>query len=126
MKSQEIQVVSDADIIDKAMGLGDSISGLLDVSLEGDKVSWSQPSSGEIQIVGLLFNQENTLKGKESAMFDAYLYNTKNGIESSSNVQFLEDPKFILYTKAMLHDGTEVGMWSIKIPRKTIVLNVAK
>ena len=126
MKSQEIQVVSDAAIIDKAMSLGDSLSSILNVSLEGEKLSWSQPDSGETQVVGLLFNQENTLTGKERSMFEAYLYNTKNNIKSSSNVQFLEDPKFVLYSKAMVYNGKEVGMWSIKIPRKTIVLSVAK
>jgi len=126
MKNQEIQVVSDAEIIEMAMQIGDSLAAQLEVSTDGEIVSWNSPDMEDILVVGLPFNQENILKGKERAMFEAYLYNTKNDIQSSPNVQFLEDPKFVLYSTAMLANGQELGMWSIKIPRKAIVLSVAK
>lgn len=126
MKSQEIQVVSDAQIIEKAKQMGDSISAKLKVNFEGQKVIWAATESGDIETKGLPFNEENNLEGKGRAIYEAYLYNSENDIKSPANVQFLEDTHFVLYTSAMVVEGKEVGMWFIKIPRKTIVLNVAQ
>lgn len=126
IKSQEIQVVSDAEIIEKAMAMGDSISAIMNITVEGEKVSWTPKSFNDIQVVGLPFNEEAELSGKEKSIYQAYQYNSQNDIKSPANVQFLEDTHFILYTAAMKVQDEEIGMWSIKIPRKAIVLSIAK
>jgi len=126
MKSQEIQVVSDVQIIEKAKQMGDSISAKLKVNFEDEKVTWTAIKSGEIEVQGLPFNGENNLEGKGKAIYQAYQYNSQNDIKSPANVQFLEDSHFVLYTSAMVAEGKELGMWFIKIPRKTIVLSVAQ
>tara|TARA_R110001599_G_scaffold160515_5_gene348330 strand:- start:431 stop:898 length:468 start_codon:yes stop_codon:yes gene_type:complete len=126
MKSQEIQIVSDAEIIETAMAIGDSLSTTLSFTMDGEKVILTPIENNIAEIVGLAFNEENTLKGKEKAIYEAYQYNSQNDIKSPANVQFLDDTHFVLYTSAMVAEGQEVGMWLIKIPRKTIVLGVAK
>ncbi|WP_421977548.1 hypothetical protein [Roseivirga seohaensis] len=126
MKSQEIQVVSDVQIIEKAKEIGDSISAKLKVNLEEEKVVWTAVESEDIEVKGFAFNKENSLEGKGKAIYEAYQYNSKNDIKSPANVQFMEDTQFVLYSSAMVAEGKEVGMWYIKIPRKTIVLSVSQ
>ncbi|MGW8123273.1 hypothetical protein ACV07N_11490 [Roseivirga echinicomitans] len=125
MRSQEIQIVSDVQIIEKALAIGDSITSTFIVTLEDGKVIWIKKDLGDIQVTGLPYNEENIASGKEKNIYEAYFYNSQNDIKSPANVQFLEDNHFVLYTSSMKVEGKEVGMWSIKIPKKTIVLSVA-
>ena len=65
-----------------------------------------------------------TLNGKALQVFEAYLYNRENDIESEPNLQKINNGIVLYYTTPMYADSVIVGMWAIEIPRKNVVLSI--
>ncbi len=131
MEAREIKKVSEAQILEEAMKLGRKISADFHLSARPDaksetyifNISYGPDSLFEKD--HYFFDDPRDLEGKALQVFEAYLYNSNHGIRSEENLQSLESDRTLLYTKPMLaNDTTEVGMWAIKIPKKTVVLNI--
>ncbi|MFT6216712.1 MAG: hypothetical protein ACJAS3_003127 [Roseivirga sp.] len=128
LKSQEIQVVSDANILEKATEMGNQYLALksIDFTPEGlYKIELQDSIRFLPSEIFLPYGIEVALSGKAKDVFDAYNYNYENGIKSSSNVQFGADKKFIIYTLPVNYEDKEVGIFLIQILRKEIVLSFA-
>uniref|UniRef100_UPI00404755E6 hypothetical protein n=1 Tax=Roseivirga sp. TaxID=1964215 RepID=UPI00404755E6 len=128
LKSQEIQVVSDADILEKAMEIGKQDLKIESISLGENgtlNIRLAQTSKYNPNEVFFAFEQANPLEGKSKEVFEAYAYNHENDLASSPNVQFGEEKQFIIYTAPVVFDGSEVGIFLVQIPRKDIVLTFA-
>jgi len=131
MDAREIRIVSDADIQEEAMKIGEKISADFYLS------ATPEPLSGTY-ILNIRYGKDSTfvkdhyffdeprgLAGKGLQIFEAYLYNSEAGLKSDPNVQKIDDGRMLLYTKPMIaNDTTVVGMWTIEIPRKTVVLSM--
>lgn len=124
MEAREIKVVSDAQIIEQAMKLGNEVSKQLKVSLSKTEYFIELGKDTTYQRNYYLFARPNELEGKELQLFQAYNYNRKNGISSEPNIQKLDDGKTLLYTKPMTFGDSTIGMWSIRFSRKEIVLSI--
>ncbi|WP_420384682.1 hypothetical protein [Roseivirga sp.] len=124
MEAREIKVVSDAQIIEKAMDLGNSVSEKFSIEKSDTGYSVSFGNDSLYQKAYYLFDQEHNLTGKELQLFQAYDYNRKNGIPSETNIQKLEGGVKLLYTKPMIISDSTIGMWSILFSRKEIVLSI--
>lgn len=124
MEAREIKVVSDAQIIEQAMKLGNEVSKQLKVSLSKTEYFIELGKDTTYQRNYYLFARHNELEGKELQLFQAYNYNRKNGISSDPNIQKLDDGKTLLYTKPMTFGDSTIGMWSIRFSRKEIVLSI--
>lgn len=124
MEAREIKVVSDAQIIEQAMKLGNEVSKQLKVSLSKTEYFIELGKDTTYQRNYYLFARPNELEGKELQLFQAYDYNRKNGISSDPNIQKLDDGKTLLYTKPMTFGDSTIGMWSIRFSRKEIVLSI--
>ncbi|NVK84701.1 MAG: hypothetical protein HWE21_10295 [Cytophagia bacterium] len=124
MEAREIKVVSDAQIIEQAMKLGNEVSKQLKVSLSKTEYFIELGKDTTYQRNYYLFARPNELEGKELQLFQAYNYNRKNGISSNPNIQKLDDGKTLLYTKPMTFGDSTIGMWSIRFSRKEIVLSI--
>lgn len=104
MESREIKRVSEGEIIEKALEMGNSDA------MGGRFVA---------------FDAIDEFKGKSFELLDAYAYSFKNDIDSDASVQILEGDTVILYAKPMIVD--EVNGVQIKmISRKEIVLAIKK
>lgn len=126
MEAREIKVVSEAEIMDKAKQLGNQLSKAFQLEKEGEelKVSWAEDLPHEITYY--LFDGEKPPEGKTFELFDAYLYNQENGLESEANVQRLDNATRLLYTAPMKLEDSTIGMWAITFSRKEIVLNMGE
>ncbi|MFT6828320.1 MAG: hypothetical protein ACJAZV_001612 [Roseivirga sp.] len=128
LKSQEIIVVSDANILEKAMEMGKQDLAIKRISVdENSNYQIELSDSTKFKSIKIFFpyEVENQLDGKSKEVFDAYVYNHDNALKSSPNVQFGEDKKFIIYTTPVEFEGKEVGVFLVKILRKEIVLSFA-
>lgn len=131
MEAREIRIVSDAKIQEEAMAIGDRISATFRLSAIPEPISDTYvlnirygPDSLFVKD-HYFFDEPRDLSGKALQVFQAYLYNSDNGIKSEANLQKLGNGQILLYTKPMIaNDTTAVGMWTIEIPRKAVVLSI--
>lgn len=131
MEAREIRIVSDAKIQEEAMAIGDKVSERFSLSAIPEPVSDTYVLNiryGQDSIFvkdHYFFDDPRDLSGKALQVFEAYLYNSDMDLESEANVQKLGNGQMLLYTKPMIaNDTTTVGMWTIEIPRKTVVLSI--
>lgn len=131
MEAREIKKVSDAQIQEEAMKLGDKISADFYLSATPEPISETYVFNiryGQDSIFvkdHYFFDDPRDLSGKALQLFEAYLYNSNHGLKSKANLQKINGGRILLYTKPMLaNDTTQVGMWTIEIPRKTVVLGI--
>lgn len=128
LKSQEIQVVSDAKILEKATEIGNQFLVLKSIEITPEglfRIELKDSSRYRGNEVFLAYGENIRLEGKSKDVFDAYTYNYENGIKSSSNVQFGAEKDLVIYTAPVEYEGKEVGIFLIQIPRKEIVLSFA-
>ena len=119
MKAREIKKVSDAEILEKAMEMGNQIS--KEFLFEGDSSHFGSDTTFNKKL--LLFN--DSASGKTQQVLAAYRYNANNNIVSEPNVQILEDPTVILYSKPAFNaEKLPIGMWAIELSRKAVVLAI--
>jgi hypothetical protein len=123
MEAREIKVVSDAQILEKAMEIGNALAKgfLLEETETGLE---AKVDSTKANVSFYFFDRGEQPTGKELAVFKAYDYNRKNSVASTSNVQKLDNGQTLLYTTPMVHQQQIVGMWSVKLSRKEVVLSI--
>lgn len=127
MKAREIQVVSEASIIERTLSLGDSLVKTLDVDQameqSGNVIKEWKESYGTLTATAYQLSLPNALQQKEGSVFAAYQYNAANEIATEHNVQKLLND-VLAYNAPILVDGKLAGMWSIHLPRKFVVLSI--
>lgn len=132
MEEREIKVVSDAEIIERAMEIGLSVSKDFSVSVVSEPLSQTNVINTEFgpdsiyQKQRYFFDDPEDLQGKALQVFEAYLYNRENNIASEPNLQKIDGGEILYYTSPMYTDSTLIGMWAIEIPRKLVVLSIKK
>lgn len=119
MKAREIKKVSDAEILEKAMEIGNELAKDFSYSTDATVLETGARFSSKLY----LFDSEAS--GKTQQILAAYKYNAANDIASEPNVQVLEDPTIILYSKPAFNQANvPIGMWAIELPRKEVVLSI--
>jgi hypothetical protein len=128
LKSQEIQVVSDANILERASEMGSQYLAIETIMVTADgnfSIELTDSLNFKANEVFYRFGEESSLTGKAQEVLDAYNYNFANDVKSSTNVQFSANKEFIIYTSPVQFEGKEIGVFLIQIPRKGIVLSFA-
>lgn len=129
MKAREVKVVPEAKILERAFALGDSLLSTVDQS-KGLSKAWGVFKRWELEGITIdcsiyslkaLYNMVE----KEKQVFDAYRYSAKNDQSAEPNVQRLPG-EIMVYNAPYTQDGKLTGMWSIKLPRKYIILSMAE
>ena len=124
MEAREPKKVSEAQILDQAMKVGNEESNAFLVSEGESGLVFSLGNNIDSKKAYYLFGEANDLTGKAKQLFEAYDYNRKNNLSSEANVQQLDEGKTLLYTKPIIHNDSTLGMWSILFSRKEIVLSI--
>ncbi|MBO3698783.1 hypothetical protein [Roseivirga sp. E12] len=130
MEDREIKVVSEAEIIERAMEIGNIISKDFSIDVipqpntETHVINTDFGTDSVYQKHRYFFDDPGDLSGKPLQVFEAYRYNRENDLRSEPNVQKLDDGRMLYYTTPMYSDTVMVGMWAIEIPRKKVVLSI--
>lgn len=130
MENREIKVVSEAEIIERALEIGNTLYKSFSIEVVPEPITKTyviNTNFGNDSIYQkhrYLFDDPEDLGGKPLQVFEAYRYNRDNGLVSEPNVQKLDDGKMLYYTAPMYADSLMVGMWAIEIPRKKVVLSI--
>lgn len=130
MEDREIKVVSDAEILERAMEIGNTLSKTFSIEVIPEPLSQTHVVNTDFgpdsvyQKHRYFFDDPEGLSGKALQIFDAYKYNKENNIISEPNIQLLDEGKMLYYTTPMYTDTLMVGMWAIEIPRKSVVLSI--
>ncbi len=127
MEAREIKVVPEAKVIERALQLGDSLVAKMNqdsaMTQSGDVYqSWNM-SGTKISSTAYLMFKTYAMGEKETEVFQAYEYSAKNSIEVEPNIQTLPEA-MVLYNAPIIENDKLVGMWSIHLPRKYIVLSI--
>lgn len=129
-ETMEVKRLTDAEILEEAMIWGDSItttaqnnlvSNLKKAIEEGGfahAISFCKENANSITSSGIPSediilkrvstrnrNPNNFPDSDETLILDAYAYNVENGLESSPNIQKIENGEVLLYTKAIIFPG---------------------
>lgn len=130
MEDREIKLVSDAEIVERAMEMGMDIAKDFTLEVISEPLSETYVINTEFGPDSLyqkhryFFDEPTDLSGKSLQVFEAYLYNRDKGIESEPNLQKINNGVMLYYTTPMYADSVVVGMWAIEIPRKNVVLSI--
>lgn len=127
MKAREVKVIPEAKILERAFELGDSLLNSLDRS-KGPSKAWGVFHHWDIDDIGIdcsLYSLKTVynMEEKEKQVFDAYRYSAQNKQKAEPNVQRLPGETMV-YNAPFLEEGVIKGMWSIKLPRKYIILSI--
>jgi len=130
MEDREIKVVSEAEIIERAMEIGKTLSKGFSIEVVREPTSNTSVINTEFgsdsvyQKSRYFFDDPEDLSGKALQVFEAYRYNRDNNIVSEPNIQKLDEGKLLYYTTPMYSDTLMIGMWAIEIPRKNVILSI--
>lgn len=127
MKAREVQVVPEAKILERSFALGDSLLGTVDQS-KGLSKAWGVYKQWKVDDVTIncsiySLKAMYEMEEKEKQVFDAYRYSAQNKQAAEPNIQRLPG-EIMVYNAPYTKDGELVGMWSIKLPRKSIILSL--
>ena len=126
MEAREIKVIPEAKILSRALELGDSLINTMMIdsvqSVYSQRKEWDIDGS-KIVLSAYSLTGINTFEEIESKVYQAYEYAAKNGVEADANIQKLSEQS-LLYNAPIMDDGKIVGMWSLHLPRKHIVLSI--
>ncbi len=127
MKAREVKVVPEAKILERAFALGDSLLKTVDQT-KGLSKAWGVYQSWKIDDVTIncsIYSLKTMydMEEKEKQVFDAYRYSAQNKQTADPNIQRLPG-EVMVYNAPYVKDGQLVGMWSIKLPRKSIILSL--
>ena len=127
MKAREIRVIPKATIIEKTMSLGDSLVQQLDaeaaMAQAGTAIKTWTVSENSFSATAYSLNESYELAEKEAGVLAAYQYNAENNITAEPNAQKLPGD-LIVYNAPIIVDEKLVGMWSIQLPRKYVILSI--
>lgn len=129
MEAREIKRVSEGEIVEKALSLGNQMTKEAELSKASvEEYLLSVPNTNADQIRFIPFSDIQLFKkeGKRFQIYDAYAYNAENGIDSQAGVQILEGDTILLYTRPAYFEDEVVGILSIDLSRKDIVLSIEK
>ncbi len=129
-KSMEVKKVGEAEIISHALEWGDELSQEAQASLMQalQKAIADKGTVGAVEFCnvealpltqsvaekhGVIIrrvseknrNPKNSLQDQEKPLFDAYAYNTEEGITNAPNIQKMDDGETLLFTKAIVIPG---------------------
>lgn len=135
MKSRKIKRVTDAQLLSAATDFGKkAINKLNEVVLP--KIDASKPFDCQIAqylpkdtkfmyvMDYRLVCQETQAKyEKEKQIFQAYNYNSLNDKELTENIQKI-DNEAIIYTAPFTINGKFIGMWTMVMDKKMLVMNI--
>lgn len=130
MEDREIRVLSEADILERAMEIGLELSKDFAIEVVPEPFTETYVINTEFGPDSVykkhryFFDDPEDLAGKPLQVFEAYLYNRENGLASDPNIQKLDGGKMLYFTLPMYADSVSVGMWAIEIPRKKVVLSI--
>ncbi len=127
MKAREVKVVPEAKILERAFQLGDSLLSTVDQT-RGLSKAWGVYQSWQISDITIncsihSFKTLYEMEEKEKQVFEAYRYSAENKQQPDPNVQRLPG-EIMVYNAPYLKEGELLGMWSIKLPRKYIILTL--
>lgn len=127
MKAREVKVVPEAKILERTFELGDSLLSTLDLpkELSNTRSTFKRWQIDDITIDCSIYSLEAAydMEDKEKQVFDAYRYSAQNDQPAQPNVQRLPG-EIMVYNAPFSEGGKLTGMWSIKLPRKYIVLSI--
>lgn len=129
MEAREIKRVSEGEIVEKALSLGNQLTKEAELSkgsAGGYLLSSTNTSAEQIRFIPFSDIQLFKNEGKRFQIYDAYAYNAENGIDSQAGVQILEVDTILLYTRPAYFEDQEVGILSMDLRRKDIVLSIEK
>lgn len=129
MEAREIKRVSEGEIVEKALNLGNQMSEgmrLLRESAETFSISGDGSSNQQFRFIPFSNIQQFAEEGKRFQIYDAYAYNAENGINSQPGVQILEGDTVLLYTSPAVFEEQTVGIFSLDLSRKEVVLSIKK
>ena len=127
MKEREIRVIPEAKIISRTLVLGDSLVASLgeNVSFDGSgepTKSW-QMDDAEIVCNIYALNKAYELSQKENGVFEAYKYSAENSLSADPNAQRIDDDTMV-FNKPLKRNDQIVAMWSVRLPRKYVILTI--
>lgn len=127
MEAREIKRVSEGEIVEKALQMGNTIADSVELYISTDgQYSLLKELEIERNSDFLTYDEISTFDGKRFQVFDAYAYNAENGLKSEAGVQILEGDTILLYTRPAYFEGKDVGIYFIDFSRKEIVLSIKK
>jgi len=127
MKAREIRVIPEATIVEKALSLGDSLVKVLNateaMAKAGEAVKTWEVAEVSFSATAYALNGSYQLTEKLAGVLAAYQYNAENNLSADPNTQDLPGD-IIAYNAPILLEGQLVGMWSLKLPRKYVILSI--
>ncbi len=134
MKSRKIKRVTDAQLLENVDRLGkQNVEALTEIFLA--KTDATQPFvcktenywTGNkpflyVTAVRLVCEAQQAVFEKEKQLLQAYFYNDANSVESTANIQKIDDTA-IIYTSPVTLNGKLVGMWTVVFDKKQLVMN---
>lgn len=141
VKSREIRKISDLDILESGKIFRNEIMNLINnrmgLLLNSDSISFKNLTKflSEVQADSTLLTSSIVLKlilmdsdikmyqpdQIESQILEACVYSLDNGIAISETVQMSDDNKAVRYIEPILINQKLIGLWSLKIPKKSII-----
>ena len=127
MKEREIRVIPEAKIISRTLTLGDSLVNSLgeDQGFDGlgEPVKNWQVGDDEIICSIYALDKSYELSQKEAGVFETYKYSAVNGLKADPNAQRIDDNTMV-FNKPLTRDDKIVAMWSVRLPRKYVILTI--
>jgi hypothetical protein len=131
---RKIKRVTEDQIISAAYDQGNILVKQLD-QLSTDVTYWLTPDGQSVlDSMNLAMGHEGfrlvlikkppyELLTQEAALLEAYQYSIDNGHPVNQNVQDIEG-QYLLFTFPISNNGEFLGMWSIRLSRKTLIRNL--
>jgi len=127
MEAREIKRVSEGEVVEKALNIGNEMTKQLSIvnnSNDGFSIKDIESTAGRVVFLTLSDLQNYDDNGKRFQVYDAQAYNIENSIESEAGVQILEGDTLLLYTRPAFYENKQIGIYSIDLSRKEIVLSI--
>ena len=134
LNDHRIKRVTEEQIHSEAYAQGQHIVDILNME-QRDSEFWMMPNGQAFldslnELVShdgidlLTQNSPSTeINTEERALLDAYQYSSEQGQLPGGNVQAFQE-NYLLYTSPVIRDSVFVGMWRIRLLKKTIVRNL--
>ncbi|MEO1051563.1 MAG: hypothetical protein AAFX87_13110 [Bacteroidota bacterium] len=131
-KAREIKKISEGDIMAAGTKRGQEIYQAVLQAVPADSLgngSYVESKADSLskiydeQIIWVTETNSASLDEKSKAIWDAYVYNAEQGESVSENMQKIGD-KHLLYSQPIVKGGQLLGMWSILLLKKKVILGM--